>query len=77
MNETQKFYRYIIMKILILFAALSVSFVGCSTINKYFGMENDNEIEQTVEFIIESQTGVNVDLTPENSLHYRPHHVVI
>lgn len=37
---------------------------SCSYMNKQAGLPDDHLIEQVVEFIIEDQTGVKVDLTP-------------
>ncbi len=40
-------------------------FTACQSINKYFGIPNDNQIEACIEKIIENQTGIKIDLTPE------------
>lgn len=39
---------------------------GCSYLNKRFNVEDDNIIEETVEKIIEKQTGLDLDLTPNS-----------
>lgn len=36
-------------------------------LNKQLGLENDNIIEEAIEFIIEDQTGLDLDLTPDDS----------
>ena len=43
---------------------LASSTFGCSYLNKRFGLQDDNLIEQTVEALIQEETGVSVDLTP-------------
>lgn len=40
------------------------SFPSCSKINQYFGLEDDNLIEQMIETLIDYKTGFYVDLTP-------------
>lgn len=40
--------------------------VGCSAINEYLGLKNDNVIESNCEDLIESYTGLSIDLTPED-----------
>ena len=47
-------------KILLLTIALS----SCSQINERLDLEDDNDIEEIVEFVIEYKTGLDVDLTP-------------
>jgi len=37
---------------------------SCSSINKKLGLKDDNFIEESIESIIESNTGLDVDLTP-------------
>lgn len=49
------------MQILIGVALLLAS---CSPINRKLGLEDDNWIEQAVEFIIDEKTGLDIDLTP-------------
>lgn len=70
-------HRGIIMKIMAFVLFLGCISGGCSLLNRQLGLKDDNEIEQAIEALIESQTGVPVDLTPENSIHYGPHHYVI
>jgi len=36
---------------------------GCG-INQCFGLKDDNPIEEVIEKVIESQTGIEIDLTP-------------
>jgi hypothetical protein len=45
-------------------AALVFLVCSCSTINKKVGVEDDNLIEETAEFLIDQKTGLNIDLTP-------------
>jgi len=37
---------------------------GCSSINKKFGLDDDNMIEELFEDLIEQKTGLDIDLTP-------------
>lgn len=37
---------------------------ACSKINKYFGLPDDNAVEQRIEEIVKDETGVKIDLTP-------------
>lgn len=55
-------------KILIGLACLSclVSILACSHLNKKIGLPDDNIIEQFVEWLINKETGLNLDLTPSN-----------
>lgn len=45
---------------------MSLSLVSCSSVNKYFGLKDDNVIEETIEAAIHYETGLDVDLTPES-----------
>lgn len=37
---------------------------GCSSLNRYFGLEDDNPIEEAIEELIRYETGIDIDLTP-------------
>jgi hypothetical protein len=37
---------------------------SCAPINQYLSLPNDNPVEQFVEFIIDQETGLRIDLTP-------------
>ena len=39
---------------------------GCAYLNKRLSLENDNEYEQAIEGFIKLNTGVDIDLTPED-----------
>jgi len=42
-------------------------FLGaCSYINKNLGLEDDNIIEEVFEGVIKHETGIDVDLSPED-----------
>lgn len=43
---------------------LGVVACGCSSINRRMGLKDDNFVEEVVEKVIESELGVDVDLTP-------------
>lgn len=46
---------------------VSLSFCsGCSYLNKKAGLKDDNIIETYLEDVIQSETGLDVDLTPNN-----------
>ncbi len=53
------------MKKLLLVAVVCVCvFGGCSYLNKKFGLDDDNPIEEAIEGVIENKTGIDVDLSP-------------
>ena len=37
---------------------------GCTSINKKFGLSDENMLEELVEDVIEQKTGLDIDLTP-------------
>lgn len=39
---------------------------SCSYLNKQFNLPNDNPIEESIELIIQTQSGVQIDLTPQS-----------
>jgi len=44
---------------------LGIAFVGTGVIKKFYpSYQDDNIVEEMVEKVIESQTGMDVDLTP-------------
>ncbi len=46
---------------------IAASFIGgCSYLNQQLNLKNDNVLEQCIEAVIEHETGLDVDLTPEN-----------
>ena len=51
-------------RLLMIVGFCAMVFGGCSYLNKKFGLENDNPIEQSIEGIIKQKTGLGVDLTP-------------
>lgn len=50
--------------LLIILAVLAALAMGSVAITKIFKLEEDNEIEEFVEEIIESKTGLDIDLSP-------------
>ena len=52
------------LKILALLVALSVVCVSCGTIENWFGLEEDNFIEELAEDIVRMETGLDLDFTP-------------
>lgn len=59
------FFAKIVEILFISIAILLVISGSCQYMNYKAGLENDNEIEQQIENIIEFQTGLKVDLTPD------------
>lgn len=55
-----------ILFIVIVIVALAVIAGGCSRINKWFGLADDNIAEECFEGYIEKNTGVDIDLTPDS-----------
>ena len=46
---------------------LLLVFTGaCSQLNKKAGLSDNNQIEEKIEELIEEQTGLKIDLTPES-----------
>jgi hypothetical protein len=37
---------------------------GCSQMNNYLGIQDDNIVEEAIEEVIEEKTGIKLDLTP-------------
>jgi len=51
----------------ILVVLLSASLLGaCTYVNKKLGLHDDNLLEEAFEEQIESNTGIEIDLTPES-----------
>lgn len=55
-----------VLKAIILLIIINSLIGGCSYLNKKVGIENDNFVEQFIEQQIENQTGIEIDLTPED-----------
>jgi PBP1b-binding outer membrane lipoprotein LpoB len=51
------------MKEIITCIALTLIFSSCSSIDRYFGIPEDNIIEEAAEDFIKMKTGLDVDLT--------------
>lgn len=45
---------------------LCLSLTGCTPINKYFGMEDDNFVEEIAEAAVYIETGLNIDFSPSS-----------
>ncbi len=43
--------------------------ISCSSINRKMGIPDDNILEEITEDVIQAETGVNVDLTPQTPEH--------
>lgn len=47
-----------------LFVAILALITSCSELNQKLGLKDDNVVEETAEFVIDKELGVDVDLTP-------------
>ena len=54
------------LKMFLIALGIMCALAGCSYINKWFFLPDDNPIEEAIEDIIEMKTGLKVDLTPED-----------
>lgn len=54
----------LIMKTLLISVVLMSAMVSCSYLNRQLNLPDDHPIEEFAEFVIEQQTGLDVDLTP-------------
>jgi len=45
---------------------LAVACIACEPVNRYFGLEDDNWIEESGEAILEYKTGIHADFTPSS-----------
>lgn len=59
-KERLKMNKKIILTIVGIIAGLGLFHV----VNQYFGMKDDNPIEEAVEEIVEAELGTRIDLTP-------------
>ena len=61
-----KYFLYVIGTIAILIGLSLIASIlsGCSAINNKLGLADDNLGEEIIEFVIESKTGADIDLTP-------------
>ena len=55
-----------VKKMAIAFLLIGVIIGGCTTLNRWMGLPNDNLAENLVEDAIELQSGQQVDLTPQD-----------
>tara|TARA_R110000868_G_scaffold182762_1_gene423812 strand:+ start:2443 stop:2664 length:222 start_codon:yes stop_codon:yes gene_type:complete len=53
------------MKVLICIL-ITIFIVGCTALNKKMMLKDDNLFEESCENLIESQIGIQLDLTPES-----------
>jgi hypothetical protein len=51
------------MKVVLIISMMLLT--SCHMVNKYFGLQDDNFIEETAELALQVETGINVDLSPE------------
>jgi hypothetical protein len=55
-----------IMKVGICFIVLLSVLGGCSYLNSKIGLEDDNFFEESLEEVIETKTGIDIDLSPSS-----------
>lgn len=53
------------MQKILLMIGVTLLLPSCSDLNKKVGLKDDNDVEQRLEKLIEDETGIKVDLTPE------------
>lgn len=51
---------------IVLLSVILLIVTSCSYINKKLGLKDDNVIEQNIENVIERESSISVDLTPES-----------
>jgi hypothetical protein len=56
---------FFMVRIVIGFFSVACVCGGCSWLNKQFNLKDDHPLENLLEKVIESETGIEVDLTPE------------
>jgi len=62
----QMSWKEIMLRMSVAMLAILFASNSCSHINKRLGLKDDNSIETRIEEMIESQTGLDIDLTPNN-----------
>ena len=50
--------------------AIGAIMTSCTKINAKFGLKDDNVIEEIIEEVVESKTGIDIDFTPSSSEEY-------
>lgn len=51
---------------LVILIVILILISGCHKLNEYFNLPDDNQIEQGIEDVIENETGLVVDFTPNS-----------
>ena len=59
-------FKGIVTKILMVIVASGCIFWGCQYFNSYFGLDDDNILEEAIENKLKDTTGLDVDLTPDS-----------
>jgi hypothetical protein len=62
----QTFLRKIFMYFSLFLLVLGAAIGGCAMINEALILHDDNLVEEYIEIIIENETGLDLDLTPES-----------
>lgn len=52
------------MKKILIVLSLCSTLCGCSYVNRYFGFQDDNMVEESAEELLRMRTGIDIDLTP-------------
>ena len=58
------FYKELLMRAIAMLAITAATLGGCGYINQRLGLPPDHAVEEFIERIIESETGLDIDLTP-------------
>ena len=65
--ETNINWKRWIVRAALIFICVGCLVGGCNSINRKLGLDDDHFVEEMAERFIESETGLDIDLTPESS----------
>lgn len=63
-DDDKLFMRTFFMRVALVVSLIALGFNACSPINEWFGVPDDNPVEELVEQYIEAETGFRIDLSP-------------
>lgn len=67
MSEAENnFVWTLIMRVFVVVGAIALFLGSCSPVNEWLGLSDDNVAEELIEGLIESETGLLIDLTPQS-----------
>ena len=61
---TKTDFHKVLVRFFVMCIGICLLTVGCQKCNQWFGQDDDWWLEEAVEEVIESKTGLNLDLTP-------------